>query len=215
MKKKATTIIGIIGIIAIAVTVIVVFWMQSKKNEEPAEPEVDVSQLTEILLRDIDKSYPPTPKEVLKYYSEITCCFYNENLTQEQLEKLAERSYLLYDKELQENMPFEKYLNNLKEEVLNFQAQKIVVSGYSTSAATDVERFSEDGFEWARLYATYRLRQGTEYLYSNEVFIMRKDDDGHWKIYGFDLVKEENPDNENKIYEDVPVADDETAQNNK
>ena len=68
MKKK-TTIIGIIGIVAIAVAVIVVFWVQSKKSQNPGEPEVNVSQAMDILLRDIDKSYPPTPKEVLKYYS--------------------------------------------------------------------------------------------------------------------------------------------------
>ena len=191
MKKK-TTIIGIIGIVAIAVAVIVVFWMQSKKQETPSEPEVDVSQVMEVLLRDIDKSYPPTPKEVLKYYSEITCCFYNEALTQEQLEQLAERSYVMYDDELKDNMPFEKYKENLQQEVLSFQAQKIVVSRYSVSAAADVERFREDGFEWARLYATYRLRQGTDYMYTNEVFIMRKDDDGHWKIYGFELANEED-----------------------
>ena len=190
MKKKRTTIIGIIGIVAIAVMVIVVFWMQSRKNTDPGEPEVDVSQVMDILLRDIDKTYPPTPKEVLKYYSEITCCFYNDSLTQEQLEQLAERSYVLYDDELKDHMSFDQYLEDLQQEVLSFQAQKIVVSGYSVSAAADVERFDEDGFEWARLYATYRLRQGTEYLYSNEVFLLRKDDDGHWKIYGFDLVED-------------------------
>ena len=104
MKKK-TTIIGIIGIVAIAVTVIVVFWMQSRNNQNPGEPEVDVSQVMDILLRDIDKSYPPTPKEVLKYYSEITCCFYNDTLTQEQLEELAQRSYELYDEELKGPSP--------------------------------------------------------------------------------------------------------------
>ncbi len=192
MKKKTTVIIGIIGIIAIAVMVIVVFWVQNKKAEVPTEPEVDVSAVSEILLKDISKAYPPTPKEVLKYYSEITCCFYNEDLTQEQLEDLAKRSYLLYDDELKDNMPFDTYMQNLTQEILSFQSQKIVLSGYSVSAAADVERFSEDGFEWARLYATYRLRQGTEYMYSNEVFIMRKDNAGHWKIYGFDLAKEEN-----------------------
>ena len=88
-------------------------------------------------------------------------------------------------------MPYDTYYENLQEDILTFQSQGIVVSGYSTSAATDVEKFNQDGYEWARLYVTYRLRQGTEYIYSNEVFIMRKDSDGHWKIYGFDLVKGE------------------------
>ncbi|MBR5789047.1 MAG: hypothetical protein IKX99_02950 [Lachnospiraceae bacterium] len=191
MKNKKTAIIGIIVVVAIAAMVIVAFYMQNKRGESEAEPEVDVSQVMDILLRDIDKSYPPTPKEVLKYYSEITCCFYDESITEEQLEQLAKRSYLLYDDELKDSMPFETYYENLKKEVIDFQAQKIVISGYSVSAATDVERFNEDGFEWARLYAQYRLRQGTEYRYSNEVFILRKDNVGHWKIYGFDLVKED------------------------
>lgn len=191
MKNKKTAIIGIIVVVAIAAMVIVAFYMQTRRGESEAEPEVDVSKVMDILLRDIDKSYPPTPKEVLKYYSEITCCFYDESITEEQLEQLAKRSYLLYDDELKDNMPFETYYDNLKKDVIDFQAQKIVVSGYSVSAATDVERFNEDGFEWARLYAQYRLRQGTEYRYSNEVFILRKDNVGHWKIYGFDLVKED------------------------
>lgn len=191
MKNKKTAIIGIIVVVAIAAMVIVAFYMQTRRGETEAEPEVDVSKVMDILLRDIDKSYPPTPKEVLKYYSEITCCFYDDSITEEQLEQLAKRSYLLYDDELKDNMPFDTYYENLKKDVIDFQAQKIVVSGYSVSAATDVERFNEDGFEWARLYAQYRLRQGTEYRYSNEVFILRKDNAGHWKIYGFDLVKED------------------------
>ena len=40
-------------------------------------------------------------------------------------------------------------------------------------------------------------------MYSNEVFIMRKDEDGHWKIYGFDLAKEE----------DMGDLDEETSKN--
>lgn len=191
MKNKKTAIIGIIVVVAIAAMVIVAFYMQTRRGKTEAEPEVDVSKVMDILLRDIDKSYPPTPKEVLKYYSEITCCFYDDSITEEQLEQLAKRSYLLYDDELKDNMSFDTYYENLKKDVIDFQAQKIVVSGYSVSAATDVERFNEDGFEWARLYAQYRLRQGTEYRYSNEVFILRKDNVGHWKIYGFDLVKED------------------------
>ena len=61
----------------------------------------------------------------------------------------------------------------------------------TVSASTDVEEFVVDGRECARLYVTYRLRQGTEYIYSNEVFIMRKDENGHWKILGWELLEEE------------------------
>lgn len=192
MKNKLKLVAGIASILCIGVLIVGIFMMQSKKTVSPDERPVDVSKVTEILLRDTEKSYPPTPKEVLKLYSEITCCFYNSDITQENLEALAAKSYLLYDDELKNHMPYDTYYENLQEDILTFQSQGIVVSGYSTSAATDVEKFNQDGYEWARLYATYRLRQGTEYIYSNEVFIMRKDSDGHWKIYGFDLVKEDD-----------------------
>lgn len=191
MKSKMKMVAFVATILCIGILIVGIFIMQSKKVKNIDERPVDVSQVTEILLKDIDKSYPPTPKEVLKYYSEITCCFYNSGITQEDLEALAKKSYVLYDDELKDNMPYDVYFENLQQDVLDFKSQGIVISGYSTSAATDVEKFTQDGSEWARLYATYRLRQGTEYIYSNEVFIMRKDSNGHWKIYGFDLVKEE------------------------
>ena len=85
----------------------------------------------------------------------------------------------------------EEYLASLREDILEFNSLGIVVSGYTVSSSTDVEEFVVDGRECARLYATYRLRQGTEYIYSNEVFIMRKDENGHWKILGWELLEEE------------------------
>ncbi len=187
MKGKTKTIFGILAVVVIAVAIMVLFVFKNKEGEAIDEPEIDVSQVASLVLKDIEKNYPPTPKEVLKYYSEITCCFYNDNLTQEELEQLADRSYELYDDELKANMSLEEYKTNLEEDILEFKAQNIVVSGYSVSAAADVERFTKDNYEWSRLYATYRLRQGTEYLYSNEVFLLRKDEEGHWKIYGFEL----------------------------
>lgn len=191
MKNKMKTIFGILAVVVVAATIVVLFLFQNKKAENIEEPEVDVSQVAELLLKDTEKNYPPTPKEVLKYYSEITCCFYNDDLTQEQLNKLADKSYELYDDELKANMPLEDYREDLQEDILEFKSQNIVVSGYSLSAAADVERYNRDGFEWSKLYATYRLRQGTEYLYTNEVFLLRKDDGGHWKIYGFALDSNE------------------------
>lgn len=207
-KKIVGTIVGIIGIILVAGLIVGMFLFQNKENGIEEEPVVDVSALTELLLRDIDKNYPPTPKEVLKYYSEITCCFYNDELTQEQLESLAERSYELYDEELKNNMSMEQYKTDLQQDILDFRGQNIVVSGYSLSASADVERFSQDGYDWARLYATYRLRQGTEYVYSNEVFVLRKDTEGHWKIYGFELANTEDDDTISTETSEVASASD-------
>lgn len=190
--KQRKILAGIIVVLFLAVAVLAVFVVQSRKKVQASEQEeVDVSAVTSILLQSIDKNYPPTPKEVLKYYSEITCCFYNDGITEEQLIGLADRALELYDDELVANMSREQYLEDLKQDILQFSSQDIVVSGYTVTNSADVEYFRENGDDCARLYVTYRLRQKTEFIYTTEVFIMRKDADGHWKIFGWTLAPEE------------------------
>lgn len=191
MKKKKNILAGIIVILMTAVFILGFFVVINKKNGEKIPEATVVNPVDQVLLRDLERNYPPTPKEVLRYYSDITTCFYRDDLTEEQLKKLALKAREIYDDELCADKTEDEYLEDLKKDILSFQAAELVVSGYSLSASTDVEFFSADGFEFARLYANYRLRQRTEYAYVNELFLLRKDANGHWKIYGWDVVEEE------------------------
>lgn len=191
--KFRKVLVTIIVILMAAVVVIGAYVMINRKNAQKsnAEEEVTISKVQEVLYHNLEKNYPPTPKEVLKFYSELTICFYNPDIVEEDMEKLALKARELYDDELLASQPEGEYVENVKNDILSFQSQNLVISGYSVSPAVDVEYFSQDGYEWARLYATYRLRQGTEYIYSNEVFLLRKDENKHWKIYGWALVQED------------------------
>ena len=190
MKNGSKVLVVIIVILFVSV-VIGAFIYVNNKPQESTESEGVISNVDNVVLRNLEINYPPTPKEVLKYYSEITTCFYEGNLTEEDLVKLAQTARKLYDKELCEAVTEEEYIESLREDILEFNSLNIVVSGYTVSSGTDVFYFEQDGYECARLYVTYRLRQGTEYIYTNEVFVMRKDEDGHWKILGWDLLEEE------------------------
>lgn len=189
MYKKRKILAGVIVVLMLAVFALGFFLYLSRQNSASVPEETIVSKLDEVLLRDLTRNYPPSPKEVVRYYSEITTCFYEENLTEDELKKLALKARELYDAELLASQTEEEYMEDLKKDILDFNAIGIVVSGYSLSASTDVEFFTQDGYSFARLYADYRLRQGTEYLYSNEVFLLRKDEEGHWKIYGWALAE--------------------------
>lgn len=189
MYKKRKILAGVIVVLMLAVFALGFFLYLSRQNSASVPEETIVSKVDEVLLRDLTRNYPPSPKEVVRYYSEITTCFYEENLTEDELKKLALKARELYDAELLASQTEEEYMEDLKKDILDFNAMGIVVSGYSLSASTDVEFFTQDGYSFARLYADYRLRQGTEYLYSNEVFLLRKDEEGHWKIYGWALVE--------------------------
>lgn len=192
--KKRNIFFTIIILLIAAVLLVGTFIMLNKKNESKIEevPEVNVEKVQQMVLQDFSKNYPPTPREVMKLYSEITCCFYNAELIEEDLTALAQKARVLYDEELLANQTEEEYIAALKEDILAFNSQKITVSGYSVSSFADVDYYDQDGYEWAKVYVTYRLRQGTEYRYSNEVFLLRKDADKHWKIYGWMLAEEEN-----------------------
>ena len=50
------------------------------ENSKP-EDYVQMTKVQEVLSRDLKTNYPQTPKEVIKYYSELTKCFYNESYT--------------------------------------------------------------------------------------------------------------------------------------
>ena len=190
MKNKYKILVVMIVILSIS-AILGLFIFINNKPQENAEEEVVISNVDNVVLRNLEINYPPTPKEVLKYYSEITTCFYEENLSEEDLIRLAQTARKLYDAELCAGVTEEEYIKSLKEDILEFNSLGIVVSGYTVSSSTDVEEFELDGQQYARLYVTYRLRQGTEYIYTNEVFVMRKDEDGHWKILGWDLLEEE------------------------
>lgn len=191
MKNSRKILVILIVVLFVSAILGLFIYVNNKPQSGSVEDDVVISNVDNVVLRNLDINYPPTPKEVLKYYSEITMCFYEENLSEADLVRLAQTARKLYDAELCADVTEEEYLASLREDILEFNSLGIVVSGYTVSSSTDVEEFVVDGRECARLYATYRLRQGTEYIYSNEVFIMRKDENGHWKILGWELLEEE------------------------
>lgn len=179
---------GFIIIIILAVLVVGYYYYLSNRDKQPEE-NVTITAAQELLLRDLDRNYPPTPKEVVKYYFDITKCLYNEKLSEEDVEKLALKLEEIFDAELAAHQVREEYFENLKTEISAFQTANRIIN-YSTSTSTDVDYFNQDGVECARLYGTFYLQVDKAMHSLEEVFILRRDEDGHWKIYGWEPVEE-------------------------
>lgn len=185
--KMSTSIIIIVVSVTVIVGIYFVIANYFSKDDEPTE--VQITAVQNVLLRNLENDYPPTPKEVLKYYSDITQCFYAGGYTDEELIELADRALELYDEELRANQDYDVYIADLKLEISQFKEKDWSISSYSTSSSTDVEEFERDGYEWAQLYAFYNVRQSTTMVRVTELFLMRKDEDGRWKIYGWEQVQ--------------------------
>ena len=176
-------------LLAVCCVLLAYYLMNVKAEKSKPEDYVQLTKVQEVLSRDLKTNYPQTPKEVLKYYSELTKCFYNESYTDEELYELAMKAMELYDHDLAGNKSEEDYLKDLKSEIQVFKEKGYSISSYSTSSSTDVYYFQEDGFEFARLYCTYNVRMGTVIQPVEEIFLLRMNLEGHWKIYGWDEAK--------------------------
>lgn len=194
MKKK---IAGKKGMIIFAVLLLLIvgyfYYLSNRPVSQPEEAVSEIEVMTatqQVLARDLSVNYPPTPREVVKYYSEITQCFYNEELTDDDIYALGMKARELFDDELAANQTEADYIDSLKFDIQDFRSKNRTIASYEPSSSLDVETFSEDGYEWARLYCNYGVKQNEILYNSNMVYVLRKDEDGHYKIYGWKLAKE-------------------------
>lgn len=160
------------------------------EKEEVSEEEV-LTEVQKVLVRNLETNYPQTPREVVKYFSEITKCLYNEELTDEEVYDLGMKLRELYDDELIANQSEEDYIEQLKADVVTSHTKDQDLFNYTLSSSVDVETYTQDGYEWAKLHCIYGVRQNKLLYNSDTVFLLRKDADEHYKIYGWQLVKKD------------------------
>lgn len=190
MKKNLKYII--IGVVLLGLVLGYYFYLSNRKPAtEAEETTTEVSVVKSLLLKNIQNDYPPTPKEVVKLYAEMTTAFYTENCSDEDFNGLALKIRELYDDELLGANSEAIYLDRLKAEVNSMKSQGNIISSYSTSSSTDVDFFSQDGFKFARLNVAFTIKNGINVGLTKETFLLRKDSKGHWKIYGWVLAKED------------------------
>ena len=114
---------------------------------------------------------------------------HNEKLSDDEIEKVAIKIRELYDDEFIANKSQDEYLKDLKSEIATFRDNDYAITNYYTSASTDVVYDTVDGYDFAKLYGTFSIRAGGKAQLLQEVFLLRKDNDGHWKIYGWQPVE--------------------------
>lgn len=195
MKKK-NNLKNFIILTVLALLIVGAFVLVANRGSKKDETPVMMTAVEEVLSRNLDKNYPATPKEVVKMYSEITRCFYAEEYTEDQLLKMAEQSRKLFDDELRANQTDEQYVMNLNSVIYNYQEQKRIISSFSVASASDVEYYDFKGDKWARLMAVYTIKTDHVFDTSKEEYLLRKDAEGHWKIFGWRVMEEDDAENE-------------------
>ncbi|MCI8380827.1 MAG: hypothetical protein HFI07_03425 [Lachnospiraceae bacterium] len=173
------------AVLAVMVITVFALYYYLVNKVERSDPEVETSAVEDVLLKNLETDYPATVREVIKYYNEIMSCYYSENPTDEELKKLADKAMELYDAELVDYQSEEMYIEDLKAEIAAFVASDTVLSHVALSSSTAVDYYTYNGRECAQIRCIYTMRQKTGLMTIKEVYVLRKDDSGRWKILGW------------------------------
>lgn len=194
MKKntsKNTTTVAIIFLVLI-VAVVAYFAYLSNKSRG-VEDEAAMTAVKLVLSRDLENNYPPTVKEVMKYYADIQKCLYSQECLDEEAEQLGMKARALFDDELLAANDVTNHLLALKSEITSFQEDSRQITAASVASSANVDTFTEDGYEFARIHCIYTVLDGGQSNLVDMVYLLRRDGNRRWKIYGWDLAQNVNP----------------------
>lgn len=182
MKKQSRVVI--LAVICIVV-IVGIFWGVNKNREASVEDTVELTEVQNVITKDLDKNYPETPREVIKAYNRIISCFYGEEYTEEELYALGNQARKLFDQELLENNPEEEYFEALKADIEDYKEHSRTIASASVCDSNDVKFQIVDGDECAYVAASYFINENKKYSRTYQTYVLRKDADGKWKILVF------------------------------
>ncbi len=176
----------ILLLMIVAVAFVIIFYRLVNRPKQIEEGQLSTIQTT--LQRDLDFNYPPSPREVLRYYAELSQCLYAEDVTDKDIEDIGMKMRELFDDELKSTQTAKDYLNSLKVDVATFRDENRKIINFSTSSSTDVEYSDTEYGDLASLYCMFTMQKGNQNYSDNEKFLMRRDERGHWKILGWEAT---------------------------
>lgn len=189
--KKSTVVVTIV-LILIAVVLLGIFtFLTGRARSEDADAAMTAVQ--KVLSRDLSKDYPATVREVVKYYGEIQKCLYNEECTEEEQEQLLMQERRLCDEEFLRFNELEGYLMNRKAYIDKVRGMGLKISIIAVAGSTSVDAFSQDGHEFARIHCGYTWSQKAQSAPERLIYLLRRDEQRQWKIYGWDDARDVNP----------------------
>lgn len=190
MKKVRVVVVAIICVSLI----VAYYYYLTTKNGNKAEETVELTEVDKLVTKDLEKDYPETPREVVKLYNRIISCYYKEEYTDEELYELGDQARALFDAELLENNPREQYFTDLKAEIAEYEENDKQITQSSVCGSSDVLYKTVDGDECAYVTASYFIKEGKNYSKTYQEYVLRKDEDGNWKILVFYQIEGDSSD---------------------
>lgn len=186
MKK----IIGFLIAAAVCAGVICgAFYLTAQRSKQQVENGENLTEVQKIIAKDLDKSYPETPRAVVKLYNRIITAYYGEKYSNEEFQKLASQAQKLMDAELLAQNPSDVYIAKLNAEIKEYREKQKKIAQSSVCDSNSVKYITDGADQIAYVKASYFMKEGNSHERTYQEYVLRQDEEGNWKILVFYQVE--------------------------
>lgn len=188
MKKTRIVILAIVIVAAICTA----FYIVNNNSKKESAKEAGLTEIQKITTRNMEKDYPATPREVIKFYNRIVKCYYGRQYSDDELEQLADQALSMFDDDLLKKNEKESYIESVKSDAAQYEEDNKSISQTDVCDSNDVKYMTDNGDDIAYVTASYFIKAGSSYTKTYQEYVLRKDDDGDWKILTFYKIEGES-----------------------
>lgn len=188
-RRKSPVIIIVTMVVLTAFIIGAFFYLRDRAAKKEAELK-EKSEVTKLISLDLEKDYPGNAREVIKLHNRFMKCYYNEELNEEELRKLAIQNQKLYDAELLERNPIDKYIENLAKEIEEYKSLKRTIVNDKIQDYANAERIVKGGYNFCNLLTSYFMKEDKSHITVKQKYYLREDETGHWKIFFWEKTKQ-------------------------
>lgn len=188
MKKTRIVILAIV----IVATICTAFYIVNNNSKKESAKEAGLTEIQKITTRNMEKDYPATPREVIKFYNRIVKCYYGRQYSDDELEQLADQALSMFDDDLLKKNEKESYIESVKSDAAQYEEDNKSISQTDVCDSNDVKYMTDNGDDIAYVTASYFIKTGSSYTKTYQEYVLRKDGDGDWKILTFYKIEGES-----------------------
>ncbi len=194
MKKQLRIMIVVTVLIVMGVAFY--YYLSNRDTgKTPDNTPEETRDLVVVVAKDLDNDYPVSPREVVQLYNRILKCYFNEEHDDKELVQLACQARKLLDDELLANNDFSDSYDMLCNEIDEYKTKNTKIGSIFLDKSSQVQYSTLDGQSTAWLNCIYYLKSDDGTTKATETYILRKDDEGKWKILGWQVTR---PDTDNE-----------------
>jgi len=192
-KKKGNPVAIVVLVVLLAIfLVLIVRAFYSMLTDDSSKDDGKRTEVQKLLDKNLDDSYPATEREVVKIYCRIIKEMYSGECSDDEIQGLFGQMRKLYDEELLSENSYEKHYKKLCDELSSYKKAKKKIVNYTIEDSENVQKGEYDGKEQALVDVTLSLKEKNEWQHVNQQFVLRKDDDGRWRILGWHKMDSQN-----------------------